>query len=90
MKNIALNNSATQLLTEEAEQILELIKSQEKICTSCPVFEEIMDTKLFGFSEKVNFAIELDIIDEEFGQQLLSDLERSMSLVYEKLTNNQE
>lgn len=85
MKKELLSDSATQLLQKEAEQILELLKQQEIACTSCPVFEEIMDTKLFGFSEKINFAIELEVIEEEFGQQLLSHLEHEMSEVYERI-----
>lgn len=85
MKNETICDSATQLLLDESEQILQILKSQEANCTSCPIFEEIMDTKLFGFSEKVNFAIELGVIEEDLGQQLLSNLERTMSKVYENI-----
>lgn len=79
MKNEHLNKSATQLLFDEADKILLLLKNQATTCMSCPIYEEIMDTKMFGFSEKVSFAIELGVIDEDTGQQLLSHLERSMN-----------
>lgn len=88
MKNEILNESATQLLLDEAEKILQLLRNQKTACMSCPIYEEIMDTKMFGFSEKVTFAIELGVIDEEKGQQLLSHLERSMFNIYEEVSEN--
>lgn len=89
MENETMYDSATQLLLDESEQILQILKNQEVTCTSCPIFEEIMDTKLFGFSEKVNFAIELGVIEEDLGQQLLSNLEQAMSNVYENIAEKQ-
>ena len=85
MENETIYDSATQLLLDEAEQILQTIKNQEVACTSCPIFEEIMDTKLFGFSEKVKFAIELGVIEDDLGQLMLNKLERAMSEVYESI-----
>ena len=85
MDKEVLNDSATQLLFEESQKILQLLQNQQVTCTTCPIIEEIMDTKLFGFSQKVNFAIDLGVIDEEVGQQLLSHLEQSMSDVYERM-----
>lgn len=88
MENDVLQSSAVQILVEESEKILDTLKKQQLTCVTCPIFEEIMDTKLFGFSEKVNFAIELGVIDEDFGQEMLSSLERAMSNVYEGLANS--
>lgn len=86
MNNDVLTDSATQLLYDEADSILQVLKNQETLCLSCPIVEEIIDTKMYGFSEKVNFAIELGIVDEEQGTQLLSKLERDISMVYDKFT----
>ena len=80
-----LNESAYQLLLDEADKILMLLSNQNTICLSCPIYEEIMDTKMYGFSEKVNFAIKLNIVGEEEGQILLSQLERAISDVYDKV-----
>lgn len=52
MGNETKYDSATQLLLEESDKILLILKNQEANCISCPIFEEIMDTKLFGFSQK--------------------------------------
>lgn len=86
MNHDVLTNSATQLLYEEADSILQILKNQETLCLSCPIVEEIIDTKMYGFSEKVNFAIELGVIDEEQGTQLLSKLERDISIIYDKFS----
>ena len=76
------NATAIQLLYDEADSILQLLKNQETLCLSCPVVEEIIDTKMYGFSEKVNFAIDLNIVDKAQGNQLLSKLERDISIFY--------
>ena len=82
------NATAIQLLYDEADSILQLLKNQEPLCLSCPVVEEIIDTKMYGFSEKVNFAIDLNIVDKAQGNQLLSKLERDISIFYHTLEGN--
>ena len=82
------NATAIQLLYDEADSILQLLKNQETLCLSCPVVEEIIDTKMYGFSEKVNFAIDLNIVDKAQGNQLLSKLERDISIFYNPLEGN--
>lgn len=88
MNNDVLNASATQLLYDEADSILQILNNQDTLCLSCPIYEEIIDTKMYGFSEKVNFAIELGVVDEEQGTQLLSKLERDISIIYDKFSDN--
>lgn len=56
MKNEHLNKSATQLLFDEADKILLLLKNQAITCISCPIYEEIMDTKMFDILEKSIFC----------------------------------
>lgn len=82
------NATAIQLLYDEADSILQLLKNQETLCLSCPVVEEIIDTKMYGFSEKVNFAIDLNIVDKAQGNQLLSKLERDISIFYNTVEGN--
>lgn len=89
MGNETKYDSATQLLLDESDKILHILKNQEANCIPCPIFEEIMDTKLFGFSQKVNFAIDLGVIEEDFGQELLINLERSMNEVYDRFSDKQ-
>ena len=44
---------------------------------------QVIDTQLFGFSKKIEFAVRMDMIDEEEGQLMLSDLEKHLSDVYD-------
>lgn len=88
MNNDVLNASATQLLYDEADSILQILNNQDTLCLSCPIYEEIIDTKMYGFSEKINFAIELGVVDKEQGAQLLSKLERDISIIYDKFSDN--
>lgn len=86
MNKEAQNATAIQLLYDEADSIMQILNNQETLCLSCPIVEEIIDTKMYGFSEKVNFAIELGVVDDQQGNQLLSKLERDIRVLYDKLT----
>lgn len=74
---------AKDVLLEDIEKISNLIENQRHLCVACPAFEEVIDTQLFGFSKKIEFAVRMDMIDEEEGQLLLSDLEKHLSDVYD-------
>lgn len=74
---------AKDVLLEDVEKISNLIENQRHLCVACPAFEEVIDTQLFGFSKKVEFAVRMDMIDEEEGQLMLSDLEKHLSDVYD-------
>lgn len=74
---------AKDVLLEDVENISNLIENQRHLCVACPAFEEVIDTQLFGFSKKIEFAVRMDMIDEEEGQLMLSDLEKHLSDVYD-------
>ncbi|QDO91714.1 DUF1507 family protein [Dolosigranulum pigrum] len=74
---------AKDVLLEDVEKISNLIENQRHLCVACPAFEEVIDTQLFGFSKKIEFAVRMDMIDEEEGQLMLSDLEKHLSDVYD-------
>ena len=75
---------AFQLLQQEAGRIRSLIRNQKNsLCISqCKAFEEVVDTQMYGFSRQVAFAIQLGIVSNDEGQQLLSDLERDLNQLY--------
>jgi UPF0358 protein BH2626 len=74
---------AKDVLLEDVEKISNLIENQRHLCVACPAFEEVIDTQLFGFSKKIEFAVRMDMVDEEEGQLMLSDLEKHLSDVYD-------
>ncbi|MBP2099783.1 YlaN family protein [Enterococcus rivorum] len=75
---------AVQLLNDDAERIMMLIKNQKNsMCISqCKAFEEVVDTQMYGFSRQVTYAIRIGILSSEDGHQLLSRLEKQLNQLY--------
>lgn len=75
---------AIQLLNEDAQRIVMLIRNQKNsLCISqCKAFEEVVDTQMYGFSRQVTYAIRIGILSSAQGHQLLSDLEKQLNQLY--------
>lgn len=83
MMDQLMKEKAITVLMNDAEEIYNIIKNQQnQLCLTCPAFEEIIDTQMFGFSKKVEFAINMNMISEEDGQAILSGLEKNLNDVY--------
>lgn len=76
------------LLKADAEKILQLIKVQMDNLTmpQCPLYEEVLDTQMFGLSREIDFAIRLGLVDERDGKELLDSLEKELSALHEAWT----
>ncbi|GAA0452841.1 YlaN family protein [Alkalibacillus silvisoli] len=85
--NIALeeNEQAVALLKADADKILQLIKVQMDNLTmpQCPLYEEVLDTQMFGLSREINFAVRLNLINEQTGKEIMENLERELSALHE-------
>ena len=81
------DKKAIALLEEEANRIRLLISNQKNsLCIShCKAFEEVVDTQMYGLSRQIAFAISLEAITNNEGQQLLSDLERDLNRMYHEV-----
>ncbi|WP_203362191.1 YlaN family protein [Bacillus sp. REN10] len=79
---------AYSLLEADAEKILRLIKVQMDNLTmpQCPLYEEVLDTQMFGLSREIDFAIRLGLVDEQDGKQLIDSLEKELSALHEAST----
>lgn len=53
----------------------------------CPLYEEVLDTQMYGLSREIDFAIRAGLISEMPGKQILSKLERNLAQLYEALNN---
>lgn len=86
------NDKALSLLKADAEKILKLIAVQMEHLTmpQCPLYEEVLDTQMFGLSREIDFAIRLGLISEATGKGILSELERKLAQLYDKYENLQE
>jgi uncharacterized protein YlaN (UPF0358 family) len=82
-----LNLRAVQLLKEDAEKIAQLISVQLENLTlpKCPLYEEVLDTQMFGLSREIDFAVRAGLITREQGQQIIHDLERKLADLYTKV-----
>ena len=76
------------LLRADADKILQLIKVQMENLTmpQCPLYEEVLDTQMFGLSREIDFAVRLGLVSEKDGKELLESLERELSALHEAST----
>ena len=76
---------ANAILKADANKILKLIKVQMDNLTmpQCPLYEDVLDTQMFGLSREIDFAVRLGLIDEKNGKLLLDELETELLLLHE-------
>ncbi len=88
---LELSHKAMQLLQEDANKIETLIQVQmENLATrKCPLYEEVLDTQMYGLSREIDFAVRAGLLQEADGKQLLAKLERNLAQLYEALAINQ-
>ncbi|MBY9082312.1 YlaN family protein [Paenibacillus sp. HN-1] len=82
-----MNILAVTLLQEDADKIQKLIEVQmENLATRyCPLYEEVLDTQMYGFSREVDFAVRAGLLSELAGKEIVSKLERELAILYEAL-----
>lgn len=73
------------ILKADADKILKLIKVQMENLTmpQCPLYEEVLDTQMFGLSREIDFAVRLGLVDEKEGKAILGKLEQELSVLHE-------
>ncbi|TLS37672.1 YlaN family protein [Pseudalkalibacillus caeni] len=79
------SEKAYALLKADANKILKLIEVQMENLTmpQCPLYEEVLDTQMFGLSREIDFAVRLGLVEEEDGKKLLESLEKQLSALHE-------
>jgi len=84
----SFQKKALELLATDAEKIIRLIKVQMDNLTmpQCPLYEEVLDTQMFGLSREIEFAVKLGLIERENGKEILASLERELSLLHDAYT----
>lgn len=72
-------------LQEDADKIAQLIKVQMDHLTmpQCPLYEEVLDTQMFGLAREIDFAVKLGLIERSQGMEILSSLEKEMNVLHE-------
>lgn len=79
---------AMKQLQADADKIAQLIKVQMDHLTmpQCPLYEEVLDTQMYGLSREIDFAVKLGLIEREKGKEILSLLEKEMNILHELYT----
>jgi uncharacterized protein YlaN (UPF0358 family) len=79
---------AYELLKADADKILKLIKVQMDNLTmpQCPLYEEVLDTQMFGLSREIDFAVRLGLIEDQLGKDLMDTLEKELSALHDAFT----
>jgi uncharacterized protein YlaN (UPF0358 family) len=87
-----LYNTASSLLQEDADKIEKLIEVQMETLTNrrCPLYEEVLDTQMYGLSREIDFAVRVGLIQEKRGKDIISKLERNLAQLYEALSRSKE
>jgi uncharacterized protein YlaN (UPF0358 family) len=82
---VSKEEQAYALLKADADKILQLIKVQIDNLTmpQCPLYEEVLDTQMYGLSREIDFAVRLNLVEENDGKKLLEDLERQLNVLHE-------
>ncbi|MFX3633363.1 MAG: YlaN family protein [Candidatus Pristimantibacillus sp.] len=88
---VQLHEKALRLLMEDASKIEKLIEVQMENLTTrqCPLYEEVLDTQMYGFSREIDFAVRAGLIIEQSGKEILSSLERNLAKLYEALNKKE-
>lgn len=88
----SIKQKAIELLTEDADKIRQLIEVQMDTLTNrrCPLYEEVLDTQMYGFSREIDFAVRAGLVTDEEGKMLLSNLEQNLAKLYEALETSDE
>ncbi|MGV3243686.1 YlaN family protein [Staphylococcus sp. 11261D007BR] len=75
-------------LHKDATRILQLIKVQIDNLTlpQCPLYEEVLDTQMYGLQKEVDFAVNIGLVDAEDGKELMLGLEKELSKLHEAFT----
>jgi len=79
------------LLKADADKILRLIEVQMEnlMMPQCPLYEEVLDTQMFGLSREIDFAVRLKLISESEGKKIMDNLERKLNILHEAAQNSQ-
>ena len=71
---LSYQDKALVLLKKDAEKIAQLIKVQMDNLTmpQCPLYEEVLDTQMFGLSREIDFAVKLGLLEKSEGKEIIA------------------
>jgi|GEM_PF-103835 uncharacterized protein YlaN (UPF0358 family) len=90
--SLDIYSKALSILQEDADKIEKLIEVQMETLTNrrCPLYEEVLDTQMYGLSREIDFAVRVGLISAQLGKEILARLQRNLDIMYEALNNKSE
>ncbi len=79
-------------LVADAKRIENLIEVQLANLNTrkCPLYEEVLDTQMYGFSRVIDFNVRSGLLPERTGKQMLHTLELNLAKLYEAMEQIQK
>lgn len=89
MKQAVSKEDALAILQESAASIRQLIGNQKyALCvTDCPAFDDVADTRIYGFSCQVRFAVLCGLLTNDEGEQMVADLENDLEVIKQEVVD---
>lgn len=83
---------ALENLRKDADNIRHLLRKQRNfLClTECPAFEEVADTRIYGFTCEVRFAVSCGFLTLAGGKKMIRELEDDLDDIRDEAFRGQE
>ena len=84
MENSLIFIKVRKRIEEDVTKIEEMISAclSVKGDKKCPLYQDVIDTQIYGLSKEINLAVEIGCITDKTGKKILVDLEEKASLIY--------
>jgi len=84
MENNLIFIKVRKRIEEDVMKIEEMINAcvSVKGQRTCPLYQDVIDTQIYGLSKEINIAVEIGCISKEAGRIILADLEDKASEMY--------
>lgn len=90
MKQMVSQQDALDVLQQSAAGIRQLIGNQKfALClTDCPAFDDVADTRIYGFSCQVRFVVSCGLLTNDQGEQMIADLENDLAVIKQEASEH--
>ena len=87
MENNLIFIKVRRRIEEDVVKIEEMINAcvSVKGQRTCPLYQDVIDTQIYGLTKEINLAVEIGCISQEAGRIILADLENKASEMYSNI-----
>ena len=87
MENNLIFIKVRRRIEEDVVKIEEMINACVSVTgqRKCPLYQDVIDTQIYGLTKEINLAVEIGCISQEAGRIILADLENKASEMYSNI-----